>query len=319
MHLRALEGRNDASFPGFPTLDRLFRVHEASTHDLNRAQNAHHSQPIIEFCSEESGTGKTHLLYLIITVAILPQFYADVTLDGKNSAIILLDTGGNFSIQRLVEIMQDYITTRSSEILNIAELIANSLQHVHIFQPQTMESFLETLSSLHNYINKQTYQSSQLPVHSIIIDGASTFYWQGRAEQDTAQVDSLHQHPGGPSLPRPNSYNGLIQSLRKLSETFCCAIIVTTHAFTFTKSEPGSSILRTLPSPWSSFPTTRLLLTREPVRKFARGMSIEEALKEQAGRQTVVEKAMFRANLIGSGDAFFFSIQKNRVIIEAHR
>jgi hypothetical protein len=279
----------------------------------------HQEQPVIEICSEESGTGKTHLLYLIITMAILPQYFADVLLDGKNSAVILLDTEGRFSIQRLAEIMQEYIITKESEIQNMPELITNSLQHVHIFRPQTMESTLATLSSVHSYINKQSHQSSQLPLHSIIIDSASTFYWQDRAEEDTAQLASLEQNSSATSPTRPNSYSALVQSLRKLSQLFSCAIIATTHAFSFNKSEPGSTILRTLPSPWASFPTIRLLLTREAVRKFARGMSVEEALKEQTGRQMVVEKARFCASVIGSPEMFFFSVQKNNVFIEGDR
>jgi hypothetical protein len=318
-HLRALEGRNDAFTTDFDPLDRLFHVHDASAHDLTRTQKVSQQQPVIELSSEQSGAGKTHLLYLTITVAILPQFFADVPLDGKGSAVVLLDTERRFSVQRLVEIMQQYITAKNTEAPEVKELITNSLQHLHIFQPHTMESTLATLSSLHDYMINSSHQSAHRPLHSIVIDSASTFYWQGRAEEDTAQLASLEQNPGGPSPERPNPYSTLVQSLRKLSQTFSCAIIATTHVFSFNRSQPGSSNLRTLPSPWASFPTTRLLLTREPVRKFARGMSVEEALKEQTGRQMVVEKARFCANLVGSNESFFFSVQNDSVVIEADR
>jgi hypothetical protein len=315
-YLRALDSHNDASLSSSTPLERLFHIHEASAHDLNRPTKIQQKQPVIELCSEDSGAGKTHFLYLIITVAILPQFHDDVALGGKESAVILLDTEGRFSISRLVEIMQEYIITKDSETINTAELISISLQHLHIFQPQTMESTLATLSSLHDYISNQAQASAQRPLHSIIIDSASAFYWQTRADADTGQLASLEQNAVGPSPALPNPYNLLVQSLRKLSQTFSCAIVVTTNAFSFTKKEPGTPALRTLPAPWTTFATIRLLLTREPVRKFARGMSAEEAFKEQAGRQQVVEKARFCARIVGSSDAFFFAVQKNRVVVE---
>jgi hypothetical protein len=256
---------------------------------------------------------------LIITVAILPQFHADVALDGKDSAVILLDTEGRFSISRLVEIMQGYITTKDPEAVKTSELINKSLQHLHIFQPQTMESTLATLSSLHSYISKQAQASAQRPLHSIIVDSASTFYWQSRADADTVQLSLLEQNATGLSPALPNPYNLLVQSLRELSRTFSCAIVATTYAFSFTTKEAGMPVLRTLPAPWTTFPTVKLLLTREPVRKFARGMSVEEALKEQAGRQQVVERARFRAILVGSSDVLFFVVQKNGVVVEGDK
>jgi len=272
---------------------------------------------MVELCSEESGAGKTHLLYLITAIAVLPRFHHDVDLNGKNSAVIILDTEGRFETQRLAHIMRQYIAEKDSTLEDVEELTYSSLKHIHIFQPQTMVSLLATLTSLDKYIfDSKAHQSSQRPLHSIIIDNASTFYWQGRAEAESAQQTSPENTEVDSAANRAplNPYASLVQVLRSLSNTFSCIIIATTHA-TFSAREPGPPALRTLPPPWSTFPSIKLLLRRDPVRRFVKTMSIEEALSEQEGRQVMVEKARFSAQIIGSNEAFVFSIRADGVII----
>jgi len=137
------------------------------------------------------------------------------------------------------------------------------------------------------------------PLHSIIIENASAFYWQTRAELDANDT----------TIPlAPNPYVQLIHHLRVLSQTFKCSIITTTHAFSSTSKETGERILRTLPPPWSSFPTTRLCLSRDTVRKFPIGVSVEEALREQGARMEAVGKAGFSACTFGGRKVLGFVV-----------
>jgi hypothetical protein len=271
---------------------------------------------VIELCSEESSTGKTHLLYLITILAILPPLYHEVDLAGKESAVIVIDTEGRFDVERLVELMEHHIIGRYTETPDREDLISRSLEHVHVFRPQSMAAMTAILSNLPNYLfNHQAHQSTRRPLHSIMIDSASTFYWQNREEDEATKLASREKNTA-PSTSMINPYATFTQALRSMSLMFSCAVIVTTHAFSNYAKEPGSPLLRTLPAPWPSLPSVRLLFTRQTVQKFAQGMSVEEALKEQPGRQSVVEKVKYRADVIGSNETFKFSILKDGVIMD---
>jgi hypothetical protein len=300
-------------------LDGLFFFANASTQGLSENPQATSARklPVIELCSEESGTGKTQFLYLITALAILPNTLEEIDLGGKNSAVVILDTEGRFDIQRLYQVMKGYIYSKDPELPDLDGAIKRSLQHVHIYQPQNLPSLVSTLSSLQAYLfNSKAHPSNRRHLHSIIIDSASAFYWQTRAEGENESITSLN--PGPPSNLPPttaNPYASMIHHLRSLTRTFHCAIIVTTHAFSSTSKDSGEQILRTLPAPWPSFPTLRLCLTRDPVRKFASGISAEEDLKEQAARQAAVEQARFTATLFGGKKAFQFSVGEEGVVI----
>lgn len=103
--------------------------------------------------------------------------------------------------------------------------------------------------------------------------------------------------------------------LRTLSQTFKCSIITTSHAFSSISKETGERVLRTLPAPWTSFPTTRLCLSRDQVRKFPTGVSAEEALREQPARMEAVRKAGFSACTFGGRRVFGFVVCEDGIEI----
>lgn len=120
--------------------------------------------PTIELCSEEPGTGKTQLLYLIIALTILPETYGDIDLGGRNSAIVMLDTEGRFDIQRLAEVMKGYIFSKDALLQNVDELVHRSLQHLHLYQPQIFSSLITTLSSLQSYLFTVAERVNNVPL-----------------------------------------------------------------------------------------------------------------------------------------------------------
>jgi hypothetical protein len=312
--LRALDAQSDGTRHfNLDPLDHLILDNDTFKDGMRRSDQ---KPTVIELCSEDPGTGKTHLLYLITILAILPSIHHDVDLDGKESTVIIIDTEGRFSVERVVELMEHYIIDKDADTVDMEDLISRSLEHLHIFRPQSMTAMIATLSNLPTYLlNHGAHQSTRRPVHSVMIDSVSTFYWQTREEEETTKVTSLKQH-SGPSTATMNPYATLTQVLSSLYLTFSCAIIATTHGSFTNAKESGPPTLRTLPAPWANFPSVRLLFTRETVQKFAHGMSVEEAMKEQANRQSVVERVKFCANVIGSKEAFKFSILKKSVVIE---
>lgn len=137
----------------FPALEDLFHVDAISNHGgEHQPHSTTRKFPIIELCSEESGTGKTQLLYFITSIAILPDIYSDHDLGGRNNAIVIIDTEARFDIQRLAEVMKGYIISKFASCTDIDDLIVRSLQHVHIYQPQNLASLNATLSSIQNYL-----------------------------------------------------------------------------------------------------------------------------------------------------------------------
>jgi hypothetical protein len=280
--------------------------------------------PVLEICSEYTGAGKSQLIYYSIAKAILPNIYGTTIVDGQNSAVVLFDTDAHFDVGRLVQIMTSIMTSKSSEehpITDIQELIERSLQHVHIFQPRNMSNLLEDLNGLKEYLfNSSAHFSSERAMHSIIIDSASAFYWETRAALDNERVAALDaKAPGAQASamppPSPNLYALLVNCLRSLQRSFNCAVIVATTATMYKDTATGEQTIRTLPAPWPGFPTARLLLKREQVRKFAVGISWEDALKDQQLRQAAVEQSNSMATALGGGEGFRFAVTKEGVRI----
>ncbi|QDS68393.1 hypothetical protein FKW77_010760 [Venturia effusa] len=295
-----------------PALEKLFHIDSTSNHEgEHQPQSSSRKFPIIELCSEESGTGKTQLLYLITAIATLPEIHSDHDLGGRNSAIVIIDTEGRFDIQRLSDVMKGYILSRFAACTDIGDLVLRSLQHVHLYQPQDLASLIATLSSIRSYLLTEA-ERFRRPLHSVIVDSASAFYWQNRAELDenstTTSANTISQIQ--------NPYATLMHHLRILSQTFRCSIISTSHVFSSTSKETGERVLRTLPALWSSFPTTRLCLSRDPVRKFPIGVSAEEALREQAARMEAVRKAGFSACTFGGKRVFGFAVREEGIEME---
>jgi hypothetical protein len=149
-----------------PVLEDMFHIDINSNHGGAENQQASPRKfPVIELCSEESGTGKTQLLYLIIAVAILPETYTDVDLGGRNSAVVILDTEGCFDVQRLAEVMKGYIRSQDGSFPDIEDLVHRSLQHVQIYQPEKLSSLITTLSTLQTYLFIDSHNVSDFFTH----------------------------------------------------------------------------------------------------------------------------------------------------------
>ncbi len=232
--------------------------------------------------------------------------------------MVIFDAESRYHVPTLANIMKHYVrrccreqiksvagvTTaepaKSLPETDIEEVVRNSLQHVHIFRPQSFESLLATLDSLLPYLfDSKAHPSAHRPLHSIILDSASSFLWQAR---DLEEDSRLQQAPGtGPSAgPASKPYGELVRRLRSLQSTLCCAVVATTWSLSLAQSTgPGSppSLKTHLPPPWSSFPTLRLAVVRDAVPSFAPGMSIVKALGDRDARQKVVDEGKFTVSV----------------------
>lgn len=300
------------------------------------ARNIISKGPFIEFISAGSGGGKTHLLYYMTALATLPRTHRGIVLNGKDSAVVVLDTDCRFDFQRLTEVMSHYVISQLESSFSLSQpvngaqfsttgkskairdLIQSSLSHVHIFRPWPHTSLFSTVSSLPMYLFHSTSHASiNRPLHSIILDSASAFFWQTRAEEDTTRLSESR------ALSTNEVYATLARQLTDLSRTFSCAIITTSWSFSSTSqtAQGAQSMRSSLPSSWSLLPTLRFGVRRIPVTPFPSATSIEDALAEKWRRASVINGGEFEAWKLGSGsgERFGFIITKAGVNMGVER
>ena len=323
--LRFLEGSNCDSLFNIPALDKIL-FHAGNTElrrqlyseeclQLDALRKLIQKPTVLEITSEEPGAGKTHLLYLIVTLAVLPHSHDDISLNGRHSAVVVLDTDERFSIERLVQVMRHYINQQikarndddqapdkepqhPSEA-SITELISRSLQHIHIFRPQSLASATATLSALPCYLlDPSAHHSATRPLHSILIDSLTAFHWGAQASSDGARAP----------------YAPLTAALQAQAALFDAAIVGTSVSpFSGTGRAADASVV---PRPWPALRPLRLRVARSPVPKVAPRLSVEEALRGRGERATEVERGRFEA-VVEGGARFGFWIGEEGVAVDA--
>jgi len=260
------------------------------------------TQPIVELTSTIPGSGKTHLLYHLTALAVLP-----FDLGGKESCVAILDTDGTFSIPRLAQQLLLLINKESSTDQETDDILLSSLKHIHIFRPQSLASSIATLTTLPNYLfDPSRHYSLDRAVSFIALASASAYYWQTKASEDNAALFASTAAAVVPSSritkqQHPPAYAQLTTALKLASRTFHCPILLTSHHLagppnpntTTAHDYPPHALRPSLPAPVSTLPTLRLLLTRLPVRKFPAGISVEEAARGAADRQAAVETGKY--------------------------
>lgn len=339
-----------------------------NTTNFNLNQRAHHrgKLPIIEITSPGSGGGKSQLVYYLIAISILPSVFNGVKLGGRDAAVVLLDTDGRFDITRVYEIANGLIrhslrahtstspaaaaaaTTSASDTGDIAIstsqisiLIRDSLQHIHIFRPQTSSSLLSTLKSLDDYllnnIPHQQHRSSTRPLSAVFLDSASAFYWTDRLRDEVARTQEISRDPKAIQQDRETRktfyinilYQDIATELRRIQAIFECAVVYTTWGISPTRSsstDGSSSNLNNinnnnrsyahlwsgppsfkphLPPPWNTLPDLRLVVQRDPVRGFPATATLTELERDAPIRQGVVKRGKFSAWVDTWGSEFW--------------
>lgn len=274
-------------------------VQSAQTHIIREGNKGAH---ILELVSpphayHPSLAGKTSLLHLIVTHAILPSSISGVSLAGKNATIILFDPLHHFSVPFLTKTILSHITASfhaagrdSNEVelrREIRECIKRALDHLHIFRPTSWESLLATLRSLEAYLFDPTrHRSMHRVVHSIVLEDIDAFVPALRNEM--TQVD------GGNALRSPSAR--LTHELEKLTGRLSCAVVTTSRSVTPGTYRPA------VPAAWpTGMQLTRLAVRRVEVLKFAPAISVEQAEGERTQRWKVVQRGRFEAWRVGQG------------------
>ena len=267
---------------------------------------------VIEITGATACSGKTQLLYHLISISLLPVQYSDIADFGKGYAVVLLDLSSRFSILRLYNVMYDRISsicsTNSFTLphADLSSLISDSLMHLHVFRPQEASSLQATLDSIPPYLLNQhpLHVSANRPLGLMGINDLSAFLWQDRLDGDEESHLSTTTSKGKANnnllLQR---YRSLVSSLRQIQQVFSCTILATNWGLAPTTSVANRRSLRPhLPSVWNNLCTVKLIIERDRVPKFGPGISAEEAANERQQRWGAVEQSGFsgRINWWGS-------------------
>ncbi|ODH46506.1 hypothetical protein GX48_07394 [Paracoccidioides brasiliensis] len=215
---------------GIRPLDDILRVFQAEygrkhtyTHTTSPlapgavAAAATPHQPILEITSPHSADGKTHLLYYITAIAILPEMYKNTPLPGRNGAAVFIDTEYRFDVVRLREVMRAIIRdvthpARSGRgdgregyggyedrdmDVDMDDMLHNALAHVHVFRPQSSAALLATVEGVEDYLlrgaERRCHVSHLRPLNVIVLDSASAFYWQDRREMEVLGIPGVRE------------------------------------------------------------------------------------------------------------------------------
>jgi hypothetical protein len=306
--------------------------------------------PVIEISSVSSAAGKTHLLYYLTAIAVLPSTINGMLVDGLASAVVFIDADGRFDAERLRTVARGLIDrklkahpdTRTGEsaegqtaplppaTVELESIIASSLQHVHVFRPQSSASLLATLKSLQTYLlDISRHYSSHRPLHAIFIDSATAFFWQDKLHDDVTRTENIgrpvaeieHERNQKRIFFLTDIYAELVQNLKNLQRHFGCIVAYTCNTLNsrsvtgyqshsqstqqpsgpfdlynpsnVTAARSMPSFRCPLPAPWGTFATLRLVVRRDAVRPFPPMMTARDGQRDAVMRQNVVLEGRF--------------------------
>lgn len=245
------------------------------------------------------------MLYHLTAIAVLPMHVG-----GRQAAVVIIDTDGRFSIPRLAHQIKRQATLGLQEPMNasnVEEIMLVSLNHVHVFSPQSLPSTIATINSLPTYLfNATKHHSFDRIINFIALDSASAFYWRHRADIDDA-ILLTSTTTDSRSVSQPSGYAQLAAALKNSIRIFNTSVIFSSWhlgAVRDVTSNMGSEVQSfrpSLPSPWPALPTLRLIVHRAPVRKLPIELGVEDALRESETRQRVVDKGKVECFVNESG------------------
>ncbi|KAJ5480619.1 hypothetical protein N7530_006128 [Penicillium desertorum] len=284
--------------------------------------------PIVEISSSLSASGKSQLLYYLTALAILPRKCGDISVSGQEAAVVFIDTDDRFDAERLRTVARGIVQQQRglSEARlgvqaqpggmpdhHLESLLVSSLQHVHVFRPQSSSALLATVHTLDSYLfDLSRHRSSSRPLQMIAIDSATAFFWQDRLRDEVARTEEIGRPQVEVDSEREQKerfhlsdlYTELVRELKGLQGQFQCAVVYTATVSGGRASGPGQydqpqarvpSLRPALPAPWGTFPTLRLIVHRSSVRPFPPSMAAHAAVKDAPSRQSVVQQGKISA------------------------
>ncbi|KAI5244689.1 hypothetical protein E4T43_03618 [Aureobasidium subglaciale] len=195
------------------------------------------------------------------------------------TAIALLTTSP-ISIPRLSQIILHNLLLQnpSLPLATAQKSVHDTLNHIHIYSPKSLTSLIATLSTLPSYFLSPSNPSRSRRLGAIILDSASSFYWDDRFASSTTST----------STPGIGRYPALASVLKRVSITLQAPVLFTTDHLTPTTLETKhktAALKPQLPSPWPTLPSLHLIITRkQEIARFERDIDAQTAITQTKTR-----------------------------------
>lgn len=305
-------------------LIQLPPVHGDSNPETRSTRGTKRPDTVLEISSSSSAAGKSHLLYYLTALAILPPTYGGLSVGGRDAAVVFIDTDGRFDADRLRTVTREIVRqgiTPDADNTPLTEdletLLVSSIQHVHVFRPHSSSALLATIRALDTYFfDLSRHRSASRPLQMIVIDSVTAFFWQDRLREEVSRTETIGRPQKEIDSLRESKqifrlsdlYAELVKELKQLQGRFGCAVVYTATipggrpANTNDASGPFEqhtsrrpSLRPALPAPWGTFPALRLIVDRSQVRPFRPGINTQDAERDAPLRQSVVNQGKFSA------------------------
>ncbi|EIN14184.1 hypothetical protein PUNSTDRAFT_38523, partial [Punctularia strigosozonata HHB-11173 SS5] len=159
-------------------------AHQASLHSsLNRGD-------VLEIQGPAS-SGKTHFIYHLTSICLLPDHLDGHRLGGWNKAAVVFDCDDAFDVIRFKQLLDSQIShliARSSAGASESgpvradeqqreKLVTDCLQHLHVFRPTSTLQLAATILNLPSY---HLENDPDVEIGLLAVDSISAFYWPDR-------------------------------------------------------------------------------------------------------------------------------------------
>lgn len=276
--------------------------------------------PAVELTSIAPQGGKTHLLYLLTSIAVTAAEHG-----GREACVAIVDADDSFDVHRLAQHIRLRLQSRASNAadLGIDTLTRSALDHVYILKARNAADITATVAGLPEWFLYEKHQSSDRALAFIAIDSINALNFPASARSNVR----TDRREGTSS-----SYTAFDAALRSSFGILQCPIILTTRYQGILPTSKDNSMPRSLRPDFMTAlpPVLRLIVRQVPVRNIPSGLSTQETARETEDRLKIIALGRFEcvvneygleARLIqalyAAQDGFFFRIKQEGLTMES--
>ncbi len=244
-HITILQTDNpEASSPGLTRIPDL-DAHLAAVNARRTSRDWPLNRGDVIEVQGPATAGKTHFVYHMLLQCLLPDRWLDTGLGGWGNAAVLIDTDGNFSVQRFHELLVSRLRRFLGEedptdvtSTSVEDLATQFLQNLHVFRPTSSAQLAITLLHLPNY-HAYDPRLQNKEIGLLAIDSMSAFYWRDRYTLE--QLRDAADNPRG-ALP-PNPLAHVLKALARFRASHRPVVLMTNWGLNLITKLPASSTL----------------------------------------------------------------------------